>query len=136
MKTLKLLGLSIHILALFVIHLPDLATAQVMPGGMKTRVNGSAFGACTSGNCAISGGSKSGQNLLHKFNYFDTRNGVSKIRLDTQGLKNIIVGVTSGSGTFLNKPLNLSSPTNLFWLSPGGIWVGNGAIVNNVNNLL
>jgi filamentous hemagglutinin family protein len=136
MKVLKLLGLSIHISGFFVINLSDFATAQVIPGGMKTRVNGSAFGACTSGNCAISGGSKSGQNLLHKFNYFDTRNGVSKIRLDTQGLKNIIVGVTSGSGTFLNKPLKLSSPTNLFWLSPGGIWVGNGAIVNNVNNLL
>jgi filamentous hemagglutinin family protein len=136
MKTLKLFGLSIHILAFFVIHLPDSATAQVMPGGLKTRVNGSAFGACTSGNCAISGGSKSGQNLLHRLNYFDTRNGVTKIRLDTQGLENIIVGVTSGSGTFLNKPLTLSSPANLFWLSPGGIWVGNGAMVSNVNNLL
>jgi filamentous hemagglutinin family protein len=136
MKTLKLLGLSIHISAFFVIHLPGLASAQVMPGGFKTRVNGSAFGACASGNCAISGGSKSGPNLFHRFNYFDTRNGVAKIRLDTQGLENIIVGVTSASGTFLNKPLTLSSAANLFWLSPGGIWVGNGAMVSNVNNLL
>ena len=68
MKTLKLLGLSIHISAFFVLHLPGLASAQVMPGGFKTRVNGSAFGACASGNCAISGGSKSGQNLFHRFN--------------------------------------------------------------------
>ncbi|MCX5953646.1 MAG: CHAT domain-containing protein [Cyanobacteria bacterium] len=136
MKTLKLLGLSIHISAFFVIHLPDLASAQVMPGGLKTRVNGSAFGACASGNCAISGGSKSGQNLFHRFNYFDTRNGITKIRLDTQGLENVIVGVTSGSGSFLNKPLTLSSAANLFWLSPGGIWVGSGAGFYNVPNLL
>ena len=136
MKILKLAALSIRISAFFVIHLPDLASAQVIPGGLKTRVNGSAFGACSSGHCAISGGSRAGQNLLQKFNYFDTRNGITKIKLDTQGLKNIVVGVTSGSGTFLNKPLILSSPANLFWLSPGGIWVGNGAIVSNVNNLL
>ena len=136
MKILKLLSLSIHISAFFVIHLSEFASAQVVPGGFKSRVNGSAFGACTSGNCAISGGSKSGKNLLHRFNYFDTRNGVTKIKLETQELNNIIVGVTSGSGTFLNKPLTLSSPANLFWLSPGGIWVGNGAMLGNVNNLL
>jgi filamentous hemagglutinin family protein len=117
-------------------HLPDMTTAQVIPGGLKTRVNGSAFGTCSSGHCAISGGSRSGQNLLQRFNSFDTRNGITKVKLDTQGIKNIVVGVTSGSGTFLNKPLTLSTPANLFWLSPGGIWVGNGAMVSNVNNML
>jgi len=136
MKIIKLVALLIRIPAFFTFYLPDPTSAQVIPGGLNTRVNGSAFGACSSGHCAISGGSKSGQNLLQKFNSFDTRNGITKIRLDTQGLKNIVVGVTSGSGTFLNKPLTLSSPANLFWLSPGGIWVGNGAIVSNVNNLL
>ncbi len=136
MKVLKLFAILIRFSALFAILLPDLASAQIIPGGLKTRVNGSAFGACSSGRCAISGGSRSGQNLLQRFNSFDTRNGITRIKLDTQGLENIVVGVTGRSGTFLNKPLALSAPANLFWLSPGGIWVGNGAMVSNVNNLL
>ncbi|MCE2837719.1 MAG: CHAT domain-containing protein, partial [Cyanobium sp. 49614_E6] len=89
-----------------------------------------------SGVCAISGGSRTSQNLLHRLKAFDTRNGINKVKIDTQGLKNVVVGVTSELGTFLNKPLALSSPANLFWVSPGGIWLGNGARVNNVSNLL
>jgi filamentous hemagglutinin family protein len=120
----------------YVLIQPFRATAQVSPGGLRTRVNGSAYATCTSGVCAISGGSKTGPNLLQRFNAFDTRNGISKVKIDTQGVKNVLVGITSESGTFLNKPLTLSSSANLFWLSPGGIWVGNGARVSNVNNLL
>ena len=115
---------------------PIQAAAQVSAGGLRTRVNGSAVGTCATGQCAISGGRQSGTNLLHKFNSFDTRKGITKIKLDTQGLENIVVGVSSGSGSFLNKPLALTSPANLFWLSPGGIWIGNGAAVSNVHNLL
>ena len=132
----KILVWALPLTAFYTFLLPNLAAAQVSAGGLKTRVNGSAFGTCSSGHCAISGGSRSGPNLLQKFNSFDTRKGITKINLDTQGLDNMIIGVTSGSGTFLNKPLNLSAPANLFWLSPGGIWVGNGAMVSNVNNLL
>ncbi len=120
----------------YVLILPFHATAQISPGGLRTRVNGSAYATCTSGICAISGGSKTGPNLFQRFNAFDTRNGISKVKIDTQGVKNLLVGITSESGTFLNKPLTLSSSANLFWLSPGGIWVGNGARVSNVNNLL
>ena len=136
MKTSSLLALAVHVSSFLVIHLPAISSGQVIPGGLKTRVNGSAYGTCSSGICAISGGSKSGPNLFQRLNAFDTRHGISKVKLDTQGHKNIVVGITSGSGTFLNKPLALSSPANLFWLSPGGIWVGDGAMVSNVNNLL
>jgi CHAT domain-containing protein len=30
----------------------------------------------------------------------------------------------------------LSAPANLFWLSPGGIWIGSGAKITNAQNLL
>jgi CHAT domain-containing protein len=136
MKTSSLLSLAVNVSSFLVILLPAISSGQVIPGGLKTRVNGSAYGTCTSGICAISGGSKSGPNLFQRLNAFDTRHGISKVKLDTQGHKNIVVGITSGSGTFLSKPLILSSPANLFWLSPGGIWVGGGAMVSNVNNLL
>jgi len=135
-RNFRFYALTLQLTAFYSLLLPNLAAAQVSAGGLRTRVNGSAFGTCISGQCTINGGSRSGQNLLQKFNSFDTRKGITKIKLDTQGLDNIVVGVTSGSGTFLNKPLSLSAPANLFWLSPGGIWVGNGAMVSNVNNLL
>jgi filamentous hemagglutinin family protein len=136
MKKSLLYGLILKSTLFFVLIQPFHATAQVSPGGLRTRVNGSAYATCTSGVCAISGGSKTGPNLLQRFKAFDTRNGISKVKIDTQGVKNVLVGITSESGTFLNKPLTLSSSANLFWLSPGGIWVGNGARVSNVNNLL
>jgi filamentous hemagglutinin family protein len=136
MKITKLFATLIQVLPLCLHLLPNYASAQLASGGLKTRVNGSAYGICSSGICAISGGRRSGPNLLQSLNTFDTRNGISKVKIETKGLKNIIVGITSGSGTFLNKPLVLSSPANLFWLSPGGIWVGSGAMVSNVKSLL
>ncbi len=135
-RCLKCLMLVCQVIACNALFLPNLATAQVSADGLRTRVNGSAYGTCVSGVCAISGGSRTSQNLLHRLKAFDTRNGINKVKIDTQGLKNVVVGVTSELGTFLNKPLALSSPANLFWLSPGGIWLGNGARVNNVSNLL
>ena len=44
--------------------------------------------------------------------------------------------MTGGSGTYLNKPLWLSAPANLFLLSPGGIWIGPGAKISNAQTLL
>jgi len=103
-----LLALQFTVFTILLSPIP--AAAQVSAGGLRTRVNGSAVGTCATGQCAISGGRQSGTNLLHKFNSFDTRKGITKVKLDTQGLENIVVGVTSGSGSFLNKPLALTSP--------------------------
>ena len=136
MKYLKLACFSLYIFGFYPLLLSNTAAAQVIAGGLGTRVNGSAFGSCTAGSCAISGGSKSGSNLLHRLSSFDTRERISDIRLNTQGLGNVIIGVTNGSGTYLNKPLSLSSPANLFLLSPGGIWMGSGAKITNVQSLL
>ena len=136
MKYQKILCWQLNILVLQACLLPNIAAAQISAGGFGSRVNGSVYGTCTAGSCAVSGGSRSGSNLLHRFSSFDTREGIVNIKLDTKGLKNVIAGVTNGSGSYLNKHLLLSAPANLFLLSPGGIWIGPGAKFSNVRNLL
>jgi hypothetical protein len=58
------------------------------------------------------------------------------VTIDNRGQTNVVVGVTAPQGTFLNKPLALSEAANLFWLSPGGIWLGRGASFSPVKTLL
>ena len=136
MKYQKMLCLQLNIFVLHACLLPNSAAAQIAAGGLGSRVNGSVYGSCTAGSCAISGGSRSGSNLLHRLSSFDTRNRINSAKLDTQGLKNIILGVTNGSGSYLNKHFSLSAPANFFLLSPGGIWIGPGARFTNAQNLL
>jgi filamentous hemagglutinin family protein len=136
MKYQKMLCLQLNIFVLNACLLPNIAAAQIAAGGLGSRVNGSAYGSCTAGSCAISGGSRSGSNLLHRLSSFDTRNRINSVKLDTQGLKNVILGVTNGSGSYLNKHFSLSAPANFFLLSPGGIWIGPGARFTNAQNLL
>ncbi len=112
------------------------AGAQVSSGGLGTLVNGSAESSCGSGACRVEGGTAAGANLFHRFRQFDTRGGISGVSIDSRGLANVIVGVTNPAGTFLNRPLSLTQQANLFWLSPGGIWVGPGADLVRVSNLL
>jgi filamentous hemagglutinin family protein len=112
------------------------ATAQITPSGLGTRVNGSAFGRCSAGSCAIQGGVKTGANLFHRFGSFDTRHGITDVKVDVQGQANVIFGVVGPQGFFLNTPLRLTTPANLFLLSPRGIWLGSGASFANVPNLL
>jgi filamentous hemagglutinin family protein len=116
--------------------LPVAVRAEVAGGGLGTRVNNDANGGCRSGHCAVSGGTTAGSNLFHRFRHFDTRGGITGVGIDTQGRQNVIVGVSDRQGTFLDKTLSLSGKANLFWLSPGGIWLGPGAQVTNVSNLL
>jgi len=136
MKYQKILYLQLNAFVLYAYLLPNMAAAQIAAGGLGSRVNGSVYGSCTAGSCAISGGSRSGSNLLHRFSSFDTRDRINSVKLDTKGLKNVIVGVTNGSGSYLNKHFSLSAPANFFLLSPGGIWIGPGARFTNAQNLL
>ena len=115
---------------------PHAAMADVVGGGLGTRVNGATGGRCSSGFCSVGGGTAAGPNLFHRFRQFDTRGGINGVGIDTQGRTNVIVGVTDRLGTFLDKTLSLSAPAKLFWLSPGGIWLGPGAKVVNTTNLL
>ena len=115
---------------------PWSAEAQITPGGLGSRVNGSAFGSCSAGRCAINGGVKTGKNLFHRFASFDTRHGITEVRLDSRGQENVILGVVGPQGALLNTPLRLTSAANLFLLSPNGVWIGSGASFINVPNLL
>lgn len=112
------------------------ASAQVVGGGLNTRVNGSDGGSCQAGTCRVDGGIGAGPNGFYRFRQFDTRKGVDGVTIDNRGRTNVVVGVTAPQGTFLNKPLALSEAANLFWLSPGGIWLGRGASFSPVNTLL
>ena len=125
-----------RLFALLLTGLAAPASAQVVGGGLNTRVNGTDGGSCQAGACRVDGGIGAGPNGFYRFRQFDTRQGVSGVTIDNRGRTNVIVGVTHPQGTFLNKPLALSEAANLFWLSPGGIWLGRGASFSPVNTLM
>ena len=125
-----------RLFALLLSGLAAPAGAQVVGGGLNTRVNGTDGGSCQAGTCRVDGGIGAGPNGFYRFRQFDTRQGVDGVSIDNRGRANVVVGVTHPQGTFLNKPLALSEPANLFWLSPGGIWLGRGASFSPVNTLL
>ncbi|MFM7265789.1 MAG: hypothetical protein ACKOZW_09430, partial [Cyanobium sp.] len=54
---------------------PTAALAQVAPGGLGTRVNGTALGRCSAGVCTVEGGTAAGRTLFHRFSQYDTRSG-------------------------------------------------------------
>ena len=103
--------------------------------GLSTEVNGRKGGRCKAGICRISGGTSSGRNKFHRFGRFDTRGKIRGVRFETGGKRNVVVGVTSPYGTYINKVVKLSSKANLYWLSPGGINLGRGAGFVNVPGL-
>ena len=125
-----------RLFTLLVCGLAAPASAQVVGGGLNTRVNGSDGGSCQAGTCRVDGGIGAGPNGFYRFRRFDTRQGVEGVTIDNRGRTNVVVGVTHAQGTFLNKPLALSEAANLFWVSPGGIWLGRGASFSPVNTLL
>ena len=113
------------------------ANAEIRSEGKKglfTKVNGKAFGSCRSGVCKISGGTSAGKNLFYRFSKFDTRGRIKGVEFDSVGKKNLIVGVTSPKGSFIDKSIGVSSSASLFWLSPGGIHLNQGATFINVPN--
>ncbi len=103
------------------------------PLSLGTTVNGA--GSCSAGACAIGGGTPSGANLFHRFSSFDTRGAISGVQFATQGQRLLIVGVTNPLGSFLDKPIAMSSPAALIWLSPGGIQLGSGVSFTNTPEL-
>ena len=103
--------------------------------GLSTKVNGKKGGSCSKRICKISGGMKAGRNKFLRFTDFDTRGKIKRVEIDTGGKRNLVVGVTSPLGSFINKSIKLSSKTNLYWLSPGGIYLGEGAGFVNVPKL-
>ena len=76
---------------------------------LGTKINGQVGGNCNSGTCEITGGTASGINLFHRFSSFDTRGDIEKVNFEIGSQNNVIVGVTANTGTFINKPISLSS---------------------------
>ena len=122
--------------ACLVIGSGGVAQAQVSAGGLGTRVNGTALGRCTGGICTVQGGTRAGQNQFYRFSQFDTRSKIKRVDLDTRGRRHVVVGVGAPNGSFFGAPVHLSEAANLFWLSPGGIWLGKGAGFSGATNLL
>jgi CHAT domain-containing protein len=110
--------------------------AQVSAGGLKTRVNGSLFGRCLVGRCAVQGGTGAGDRLFHRFGQFDTRDGIGEVRIDTAGYRHVFLMVANAEGAYLNSRLKLVEPGNLFLFSPRGLWLGPGVAFQGVSNLM
>jgi hypothetical protein len=102
-------------------------------GDLGTRVNGG--DRCTAGLCGVTGGTAAGRNLFHRFSAFDTRGGITGVRIDNGGFPSVLVGVTNPLGTYIDKLVSLSAPGNLYWLSPGGIQVSGAGSFANVQQL-
>lgn len=106
-------------------------TATSGPAGLGTAVNGGT--GCTAGACLVTGGTRAGGNLFHRFDAFDTRGAIGGVRFQNRGFNTLVVGVLSP--TFIDKPVALGAPGNLFWLSPAGITLQAGGQFQNVTNL-
>ena len=112
---------------LSVVSLGDSARADVTGGGLGTRVNGRLRRSCSAGQCKITGGTDVGINRFHRLRNFDTRGTIKGVDIDSGRQRNLVIGVTSPIGSFIDKKVSLSSPAHLFILSPGGIHLGAGA---------
>ena len=102
---------------------------------LGTRINGVLGGRCQSGLCRISGGSDSGRNRFHRLTEFDTRGAIQGVSIDSDGARNLVLGVTAAEGSFIDKSVSLSSPAHLFVLSPGGIQLMPGASFQQIPQL-
>ena len=101
----------------------------------KTIINKPDNNSCKIGYCNIYGGIKSGKNLFHKFKSFDTRGRIKEVKFFNESQKNVIVGVSSKNGTFINKPIKLQGLANLFWVSPYGLKIEKGGVFINTKSL-
>ena len=86
---------------------------------------GKTDGSCRTGICKISGGTSAGKSF-HRFRRFDTRGKIKGVELDAIKRENSSLG-SRDKGSPLIKSIGLNSSANLFWLSPGGIHLGQGA---------
>ncbi|EAU75148.1 CHAT domain-containing protein [Synechococcus sp. RS9916] len=123
MKRLALLPLVLALSAMPV--RADVASGG--SGGFGTRINGVLGGRCSTGVCRIDGGADAGRNRFHRLTEFDTRGAIQGVSIESNGVRNLVLGVTAADGSFIDKSISLSSPAHLFVLSPGGIQLMPGA---------
>ncbi|WP_115016038.1 CHAT domain-containing protein [Synechococcus sp. UW140] len=111
----------------------DVASSR--SGGLGTRINGALGGRCSSGVCRIDGGSAGGGNRFHRLSEFDTRGAIQGVSIESDGVRNLVLGVTAADGSFIDKSVSLTSPAHLFVLSPGGIQLMPGASFQQIPQL-
>ncbi len=117
------LGLSAALLG------PGLAFGQT--NGIKAEnPNTTATTINLSSNVAIvGGGQQAGDNLYHRFSEFDTtKDNLNQVLFNlSNGTQNLVVGVSSTSGSIISVPIVLSQSANLIFMSPYGIVLTGGA---------
>ncbi|EAQ70461.1 putative conserved secreted CHAT domain-containing protein [Synechococcus sp. RS9909] len=119
---------SVLSLLLVVSGLGSAVRAQVTADpSLGSRVNGALGGSCNSGICRIGGGQDAGTNRFHRLRQFDTRGAIQSVEIQSDGIRNLVLGVTASEGSFIDKAVALTSPAHLFLLSPGGIQLMPGA---------
>ncbi|QNI56701.1 putative conserved secreted CHAT domain-containing protein [Synechococcus sp. BIOS-E4-1] len=123
------------LVALIVVSPVQADVASRSADGLGTLVNGSANGRCNSGLCRIDGGIDSGSNRFHRLSEFDTRGAIQGVSINSDGVRNLVLGVTAPDGSFINKRVSLTSPSHLFLLSPGGIQLMPGASFQQIPQL-
>ena len=103
--------------------------------GLGTRINGALGGRCSSGVCHIDGGTRGGSNRFQRLSEFDTRGAIEGVSINSDGVRNLVLGVTASDGSFIDKSVSLTSPAHLFLLSPGGIQLMPGASFQQIPQL-
>ncbi|MFM7634094.1 MAG: hypothetical protein ACKO7Z_00580, partial [Cyanobacteriota bacterium] len=130
--------------ALLLAGVPLLASSPALAGevtassgslGLGSALNGVVGGSCGAGLCQVSGGTAAGSNLFHRFSAFDTRGAITGVNVNTGGIPNVFMAVLNPAGSFIDKAVSFSGPTNLVWLSPGGISVRGAGGFANVQQL-
>ncbi|WP_179949418.1 autotransporter-associated beta strand repeat-containing protein [Synechococcus sp. UW140] len=66
---------------------------------------------------------------------FDTRGAIQGVSIESDGVRNLVLGVTAADGSFIDKSVSLTSPAHLFVLSPGGIQLMPGASFQQIPQL-